>query len=82
MTPRLRVGSLLHFHDFVVVLDKGGLDGFVRRLQEQQRDVYARASEEAAALYLWLRRNPRLSLELLPTRGMNGEAIVLAVRGV
>lgn len=82
MTSRLRVGSLLHFHDLVVVLDKGGLDGLVRRLQERQRDVYARASEEAVALYLWLRKNPRLSLELLPTRGMNGEAIVLVVRGV
>ena len=38
------------------------------------------ASDEAHALYEWLRQNPRLALELLPTTGMYGQAAAFSVR--
>lgn len=73
--PRIRVGSRLHFHELMVGTRWNTIADPGHKIPDYP------LSEEARALYEWLRDHPRAVLELLPVKSpMNTQAAAFVAR--
>lgn len=81
LLPRLRSGTILHFHEFVQLRKSRGRNN-EGRIHYREHVGDCSGNDELRALHQWLKQHPNVQVQLLPVQSRTFESAVFIVTRV